>query len=93
MDQLDALHEIVAQFEKGSLQGKPISPECTINLENTDSSGTVVQSHEIPLSLLKHVLDYLSFENAPFGLVRDVLNAMLSLFYPADDQVSDAILQ
>ena len=92
MDQLQGLRDIVTQFGTGAFQGDPISPECTINLQNSDSSGTVVQSNAVPPAALKHVLDYLSFQNAPFDLMRGVLNAMLSLFYPADDQINDTML-
>ncbi len=92
MDQLQVLREIVVQLEERRLQGMPISPDCVVNLQNVDSSGALVERHPVSLAALKHVLDYLSFQNAPFGLMRGVLNAMLSLFYPADNQIGDTLL-
>src|ERR1022692_397234 len=92
MDPLPALRDPVMQLDTGRFQGMPVLPECTLNLQNTDSSGAVVHSYTVPRPVLKNVLDYLGFQNAPFGLVRGALNAMLSLFYPADDDVNDTIL-
>ncbi len=85
MDKLHELREVTSSLESGTFEGKPVSPKCAITLNNTDGLGKVVQSSEAPWLTVKNILDYLSFQNAPFDLMRGVLNGMLSLFYPTDD--------
>jgi len=92
MDQLQQLRDGLNQLEALKAEGTPIAPGCAFDLVNVDRAGTPVKKYHVSVAAVRDVVEYLSFQNAPFSLMRGVLNAMLSLFYPADDQVNDKVL-
>jgi len=78
----------------GAAGATSLSPDCTVNLQNTDENKKVVRSSQVPLRSIKAVLDYIGYKNAPFELMTGVLHAVQNLFYPTDDaHTEDALLQ
>jgi hypothetical protein len=69
--------------------GRPVSPDCVINLNNTGPGGEIVAHYSVRMSDLKNVLQYVGFNNIPFDHSAAVLGFLLNLFYPADNTHQD----
>jgi hypothetical protein len=69
----------------GALAQLPVSPDCKLNLKNTDSAGNTVKEYEFPIVVIQNILQFVGFNNIPFDHSAAVIGYFLSLFYPTDD--------
>lgn len=68
-----------------SSTGKTVSSNCSITLNNTEPSGAVVASYNVPMDHVRHVLQHVSFNNIPFDHSIGMLNVFQNMFYPTDN--------
>ena len=66
-------------------EAQSIADDCLVTLRNGDESRGVVQEFEVPLKTIRGVLNYLSFETAPFDMMIGAISIAQSMFYPTDD--------
>ena len=83
-----ALAQVVAQ----GLVATHVAPDYTINLRNTGDKGDVVVEKTVPGRMVRDVIEYIGFKNAPFDLMLGVLSLVQTLFYPTDDDLHDDLL-
>ena len=81
LNQLDNLEYWQAQ----NPEAKYIADDCLVTLSNGDESRGVVRKFEVPLKTIRGVLNYLSFETAPFNTMIGATSIVQSMFYPTDD--------
>ena len=81
LNQIDNLEYWQAQ----SPEAKSIADDCLVTLRNGDESRGVIQEFEVPLKTIRGVLNYLSFETAPFNMMIGATSIAQSMFYPTDD--------
>jgi hypothetical protein len=64
----------------------------TITLQNVDGDKKVVSTKTVPGQVVRNVLDYIGFKNAPLDLLIGVMSLVQTLFYPTDDELHDDLL-
>lgn len=64
----------------------------SVTLKNTNENGEVVHQYSVPTAILKNIVSYLSYRNAPFDMMRNTLDGVSRLFYPADNLSNDKFL-
>lgn len=96
INQLHQLHNYsdLEFLKKQYPEAESIHPnaEFTLNNENPENPGEIVQSFKIPFGTMKDIISYLSYRNAPLHLMEGILTAVQNLFYPTDDQIHDELL-
>jgi len=65
--------------------GQPVAPDYKLHLQNSDSSGNVVASYEVPALQVQQVLQHVGFNNIPFDHSAGILSVFMNMFYPADN--------
>jgi Putative abortive phage resistance protein AbiGi, antitoxin len=78
VSQLQSLTEAYDAAEKNKIE--------KITLNNLGDKGEIVQSYEISIGIIRELINFLSFKNAPFKSMIGVLHLMQSLFYPTDNE-------
>jgi hypothetical protein len=56
-----------------------------VTLRNSDPSGQIVNSVNVPAIHIRDLLTYLSYRAPPFSMMRDVLQGVSGLFYPTEN--------
>ncbi len=64
----------------------------SVELKNTNGNGEVFHQYSVPTAILKNIISFLSYRNAPFDMMRNTLDGVARLFYPADDLSHDKLL-
>ena len=64
----------------------------SVTLKNTNENGEVVHQYSVPTAILKNIVSFLSYRNAPFDIMRNTLDGISRLFYPADNLSHDKFL-
>lgn len=85
---LSQLHELKELSDPGRLAlrlGKPVSPNCELNLQNTDAAGEVVARYNLRIADVQNLLQYIGFNNIPFDHSAGILGYFLNIFYPTDN--------
>lgn len=84
--QLHTLKELTEPAHVSQRFNCPVPTNYSLNLENTDSLGEVVASYSIPAIHARQLLQHVGFNNIPFDHSSAVLDILLNLFYPTDNQ-------
>jgi hypothetical protein len=69
-----------------------VDPNYTLNLTNTTETGATDKVFEVQASIVRGILDFLSYRTAPFELMRGALYSAQMLFYPTDDTRKEELL-
>ena len=85
LGQLQQLKNLSNPQDAAQAFSLPVAAEYTLNLRNTDATGQVVASHEVPASQVQHVLQYVGFNNIPFDHSIGILAVFLNMFCPTDN--------
>jgi hypothetical protein len=72
--------------------GYPLSPEATLQLQNTDPAGNIVANYTVPASNIDAVMKHIGYRNIPFDHSIGMLSVFLNIFYPTDDSHSGELL-
>ena len=64
----------------------------SVTLKNTNENGEAVHQYSVPTAILKNIVSFLSYRNAPFDMMRNTLDGVSRLFYPADNLSHDKLL-
>ncbi len=64
----------------------------SVTLQNKNKNGEVVQEYSVPTAILKNIVSFLSYRNAPFDMMSNTLDGVSRLFYPADNLSHDKLL-
>ena len=64
----------------------------SVTLKNTNENGEVVNKYSVPTAILKNIISFLSYRNAPFDMMRNTLDGASRLFYPADNLSHEKLL-
>jgi len=83
--QLQGLKEMSDPVVVGERYQKPVNPDYTLDLQNTDAEGKVVAKYDVPALHVRQVLQHVGFNNIPFDHSIGVLSVFLSMFYPTDN--------
>ncbi len=85
---LNQFQRLKEQSDPGLLAGqlgRPVAPNYTLNLQNSDPAGNIVAEYSIPASNVRDVLQHVGFNSIPFDHSIGVLNVFLNMFYPTDN--------
>jgi len=85
---LSRLHDLKELSDPGRLAlrlGKPVSPSCELNLQNTDAAGNVVARYNLRIADVQNLLQYIGFNSIPFDHSAGILGYFLNIFYPTDN--------
>jgi hypothetical protein len=69
-----------------------VDPNYKLNLTNTTETGATDKLFEVEASIVRGILDFLSYKTAPFELMRGALYSTQMLFYPTDDTRKEELL-
>jgi hypothetical protein len=83
--QLQGLKEMSDPQLTAAHFGQPVAPNYKLHLQNSDSSGNVVASYEVPALQVQQVLQHVGFNNIPFDHSVGIFSVFMNMFYPADN--------
>lgn len=66
-----------------------VAPDCVMHLRNTEDDGGVTNEFSLPIGLVRDILSFIGFKNAPFSEMMNAIDYAKSLFYPTDDLIHD----
>jgi len=72
--------------------GYPLSPNATLQLQNTDPTGTAVANYTVPASNVDAMMKHIGYRNIPFDHSIGMLSVFLNIFYPTDNTHSGELL-
>ena len=70
-------------------EAETIADDCMVTLNNVDESGDIVQEFQVPLKVIRGLLNHIGFRTAPFSAMTGVTSIAEALFYPTDDDHHD----
>ena len=82
LDQLDNLEYL----QTLNPEATSIADDCLINLGNGDELRGILQEFKVPMKMIRDILNYLSFETAPFDAMIGATSIAQALFYPTDNE-------
>ena len=95
LDQLSRLSDPRSALElvrRANPDVTSVDPNCILKLQNQDENNKIVQSFDVKISVLRGILDYLSYRTAPFDMMRGAIYAAQNLFYPTERDFKDEAL-
>jgi hypothetical protein len=98
LDKLDELSKLsdpksaLELIRVSNPEATSVDPNCVLKLQNQDENNKIVKSFDVNISVLRGILDYLSYRTAPFDLMRGAVYAAQNLFYPTERGVKDEAL-
>lgn len=90
--QLQELEEVSDPSRAQKRFGQPTSSDYTLKLQNTDPSGKIVVSKEIPAAHVQYFLQHVGFNSIPFNHSTGILSVFMNMFYPTDNTHADVQL-
>ena len=85
LNQLDLLDNL-EYWQTQNSEAESIADECLVTLRNGDELRGHVQEFEVPLKTIRGIINYLTFETAPFNAMIGAVSIAQTMFYPTDDE-------
>jgi hypothetical protein len=86
---LEQLEQLKTLSSLQSSPERPVAENYTLNLQNQNDENLIDRQFTVEARIVRGVLDYLGYKNAPFELMRGAVQVAQALFYPTDDAIHD----
>jgi hypothetical protein len=63
-----------------------------LNLQNRNEDGVIERQVAVEAKIVRGILDYIGYKNAPFQLMSGAVRVAQTLFYPTDDELHDDLM-
>lgn len=85
LEGLERLRRVSNPQEAERMFGHPVAANYRARLRNPDAAGNIVASYDVPASDVQNMLSFIGFNNIPFDHSIAVLEVLLNMFCPTDN--------